>query len=153
MICWLIVLSSAAFVAEEAWKGFNQAERGDGNAGHTTIDFGGQWLMGRMIVEGQGRHLYDRRYLRPVAHKGYPAGVERPDADKGDAESMMDWLSGTDDSKAPAVVASFLGPLAAQNGLEESALLASARRPGWRSVSRTSPRRGWAERCIRRCRR
>ncbi|MGH7171845.1 MAG: glycosyltransferase family 87 protein, partial [Gemmataceae bacterium] len=143
VICWLILLGSLVFVAVEAWKSFNEAERGDGNAGHTTIDFGGQWLMGRMLVEGQGRHLYDRHYLRPVAHNGYPAGVERAeatksdakdpkaaksDAAKSDADSLMDWLAGTDDSEAPPVVASFLAPLAAQNGLEESAVLANAQR-------------------------
>jgi len=135
-ICWLIFLTSAAIVAEQTWKAFDQPGRGDGNAGHATIDFGGQWLMGRMIVEGQGRHLYDRRYLRPVAHNGYPAGVERAEApksdpkspkeSKGDAESLMDWLSGTDDSEAPRVIASFLAPLAAQNELEETTLFANA---------------------------
>jgi hypothetical protein len=126
VICWIIFLSAAAVAAEAAWKGFNDADRLDGNSGHATIDFGGQWLMGRMIVEGQGRHLYLRNYLRPVAIRGYPSGVESPKAEKSDAELLMEWLAGTDDSRAPQVVASLLSPLAANSSVDETVLLASA---------------------------
>jgi hypothetical protein len=126
VICWLVALASAGYAAELAWNSFNNADRADGNNGHAMIDFGGQWLMGRMIVEGQGRHLYDRNYLRPVVQEGYPAGVEAPDAAKSDAEALMEWLTGTDDPAAPSVVASFLPPLAGANVLEESILLANA---------------------------
>lgn len=129
-ICWLLVLTSAGFAAEQAWRCFNDPKRADGNNGHAMIDFGGQWLMGRMIVEGQGRHLYDRKYLRPVVQEGYPVGVESPDSDKRDADALMEWLTGSDDPETPKVVASFLSPLAAANALEESILLANAQ-PTW----------------------
>jgi len=124
-ICWLIALGSAGFAAEEAWQGFHDAERGDGNWGHASIDFGGQWIMGRMIVEGHGRQLYNRNYLRAVVERGYPAGVESPKADKNDAENLLSWLSGEDDSEAPKVVASCLVPLAASDGYTGAVLLAA----------------------------
>jgi len=126
MICWLIALGAAGIVIVAAWRAFNEVERGDGNHGHATIDFGGQWLMGRMVVEGQGRRLYRRSTLRLVTQHNYPAGVEDPKAEKSDAESLMDWLAGTDDPEAPNVLASLLSPLAAHNPLDETAVLASA---------------------------
>jgi len=94
-----------------------------GNAGHAQIDFGGQWLMGRMIVTGQGRHLYDRNRHWNVLRQGYPASgdpklvrehafpVASRSADvlkaehkseefRTDAENLMTWTMGNDsDSK------------------------------------------------------
>jgi arabinofuranan 3-O-arabinosyltransferase len=126
VICWLILLVWAGATGVAAWTAFNEAGRADGNRGHATIDFGGQWLMGRMIVEGQGRHLYLRNYLRSVARRSYPAGVESPKENKSDAESLMEWLAGTDDPKTPEAAASLLAPLAANNPLGETAVLTSA---------------------------
>ncbi len=125
LICWFLALASAGIVAEEAWRTYNDRQRGDGNGGHATIDFGGQWLMGRTIVAGQGRHLYQRNYLRTVAQESYPSGVEKKHAPT-DAEALMAWLTGMDDYEAPKVLASFLSPLAAANALEETTLLANA---------------------------
>src|SRR4051794_17973576 len=39
------------------WSWFAQEKmRTDGNDGHTSIDFAGQWLMGRMLTKGYGRY-------------------------------------------------------------------------------------------------
>jgi arabinofuranan 3-O-arabinosyltransferase len=126
VICWLIFLGWAGCLAVGAWRAFNEEDRADGNRGHATVDFGGQWLMGRMIVEGHGRHLYERNRLRTIAERAYPAGVESPTETKSDAESLMSWLAGTDDPKAPDVIASLLTPLAANNALDEIVSLRSA---------------------------
>jgi arabinofuranan 3-O-arabinosyltransferase len=126
VICWLILGVGAGITGVGAWTAFNEADRADGNRGHATIDFGGQWLMGRMIVEGQGRHLYYRNYLRTVAQRAYPAGVESPKETKCDAQALMDWLTGTDDPKAAEATASLLMPLAANNPLGETVALTSA---------------------------
>lgn len=123
-ISWLILLGVAGFTFVQAWTAFNQADRSDGNRGHATIDFGGQWLMGRMIVEGQGRHLYLRNYLRPVAQQAF--STARDSTQKSDADLLMEWLTGTDDPQAPEVLASLLVPLAASNPLDETVVLASA---------------------------
>jgi arabinofuranan 3-O-arabinosyltransferase len=124
VICWLIALGAGGFTVGMSWMCFNDAERADGNWGHVSIDFGGQWVMGRMIVEGHGRQLYNRNYLRGVVEGNYPVGVESAKAEHSDAYNLLSWLSGTDD---PGTVASFLTPLAARNPLDELTLLAAGR--------------------------
>ena len=94
-------------------------ENGKGNCGHTQIDFGGQWLMGRMVATGQGRHLYDRNHHWKALHDGYPRernaklareqsfpAKDRPSGDhteehfRTDAENLMAWtMGGVNDSK------------------------------------------------------
>src|SRR5262249_43588281 len=76
---WLAVLGFAAYLHSVAVHVFDnkssmptEKRRHDGNDGHTSIDFGGQWIMGRMLVLGHGRHLYDRHYLELVARDSYP---------------------------------------------------------------------------------
>src|SRR5260370_18138915 len=63
------------------------------------IDFGGQWLMGRMLYEGHGQRLYLRRQQREVAQAAFPEDDQAPDAEKSDAENLMDWLMGKDAPK------------------------------------------------------
>jgi len=50
----------------------------DGSNGHTQIDFGGQWVMGRMIALGHGKQLYHRQVQRAVLRDGYPLADETP---------------------------------------------------------------------------
>src|SRR5262249_1522751 len=88
-------------------------KRPDGNDGHVSIDFGGQYLMGRMLLEGHGRHLYDRTYQRTVLIEIYPVEDQVPEAPKSDAENLLYWMMGTDNPVAPVVVGSSLTPLAA----------------------------------------
>jgi hypothetical protein len=52
--------------------------RADGNSGHTQIDFGGQWVMGRMIATGRGRELYHREVQWEVVREGFPPSGESP---------------------------------------------------------------------------
>jgi arabinofuranan 3-O-arabinosyltransferase len=142
VICWLVLLGWTGFVGVGSWRAFNVEERADGNRGHATIDFGGQWLVGRMIVEGQGRHLYERNRIRTVAQHVFrvagggwrvegkddssPSTLHPPPfTQTSDAESLMDWLAGSDDPKAPEVIATLLSPLAANDALSESVTLVS----------------------------
>ena len=121
LICWLIAVGTFGFLAVQAWVCFNEAERPDGNWGHTSIDFGGQWAMGRMIVAGYGRHLYNRTYIRTVVEEGYPPGGEKPTAERPDSETLLSWLSGRDD---PIMAATFVAPLASPHPLGTVTLLA-----------------------------
>ena len=78
---WLVAIGVMAASLTNAWFSFDNTSndaRNDGNSGHTTIDFGGQWLMGRMLVEGYGQHLYDRSYQRRVLLRAYPIEDEVP---------------------------------------------------------------------------
>src|SRR5687767_11506651 len=60
VLAWLLALGLAAGYLHWAWHYFDEPRRRDGNLGHVWIDFGGQWLLGRMIVEGRGEQLYVR---------------------------------------------------------------------------------------------
>lgn len=72
------------------------SHRRDGNSGHALIDFGGQWLMGRMLREGHGRELYLRSRQRSVLEEAYPIDDEDPDEIERDSDKIMDWLMGDD---------------------------------------------------------
>ena len=92
----------------------DEKRRADVNNGHVMIDFGGQWLMGRMLVKGHGRELYHRNQQWPIVWQAYPVVNEgsltrfdsfpawrRPakfaETDgKHDAELLMQWMMGTD---------------------------------------------------------
>jgi arabinofuranan 3-O-arabinosyltransferase len=119
-LAWLLALGSAWLAWHHAYHSFDapkdekpEKKRPDGNDGHVSIDFGGQYLMGRMLLEGHGRHLYDRNYLRSVLIEIYPLEDQVPEAPKSDAENLLYWMMGSDDAAAPPLVGSFLLPLAA----------------------------------------
>ena len=88
LLSWLLFGVVAAAMLDVAWVTRNDPSRADGNNGHTTIDFGGQWLMGRMVVEGYGKHLYDRRYERLVLSEHYS---------QEETDNLLDWLMGDDE--------------------------------------------------------
>lgn len=131
---WVVCTISLYLSALYAREAFADGRRGDGNAGHTTIDFGGQWVMGALLLEGEGRHLYHRASQRHLLQRSFPYEDEvpdeqRPKKDQGkrDAEELMTWFMGADRDKAePAnaseVLASFVMPLAAADPFGGAAL-------------------------------
>ena len=123
-LAWLLAAVATGIALFESWTGYNKPGRRDGNDAHVQIDFGGQWLMGRMLVQGLGRHLYHRNYLREVVGEAYPREDEIPleertaeDGDEHEADNMMHWLVGRDDPEAAMALVSFLAPLAARAAL------------------------------------
>jgi hypothetical protein len=125
---WVVAVTAAAVTLYVSRISFNQRERPDGNNGHTMIDFGGQWLMGRMLVLGRGRELYHRDVQRAVLTEAYPREDEVPEADrqpedrgKHDVDDLMTWLMGDDKGKISAL-ASYLAPLAASTSVEVATL-------------------------------
>lgn len=122
VIAWLVCLGAAgarlyhARTEYDTPPGKTAAEwvRPGGNAGHTHIDFGGQWLMGRMIATGHARQLYDRTRQWEVVRAGYPWDREPPAARersfpndpsaldptgepiRHDADNLMRWVMGKD---------------------------------------------------------
>jgi hypothetical protein len=154
-LAWLALVVCTAIAGNYAWVCYNDPARRDGNFGHATIDFGGQWLMGRMLVTGNGGRLYDRLAQRRVLDKVYPyedsqearpnvalpghlallAAVDPlgaaalatagPKPDVGDVHHLHDWLVG-DDSKIGETVAGYLAPLAAGDPIGAAALAGAA---------------------------
>ncbi len=147
LVAWLACLAVAAGRLDHARGEFRNRStsprecRADGNSGHTEIDFGGQFLMGRMLATGHGRELYRRQALWPVVWDSYPQSAEapqardgfpthlRPDAERDrplrpDAEHLMVAVMGADAPEwAPAAAAATL-PLLAGDPLT-AALLAA----------------------------
>ncbi|MDW8241917.1 MAG: glycosyltransferase family 87 protein [Thermogemmata sp.] len=121
-LLWLIAGILAIWLLHTAWHTFDNPPntppercRIDGNCGHTHIDFGAQWLMGRMIATGRGQHLYHRQWLWLTAQEGFSYEQEPPlirqqvvlpvsqryglqpeDDVRHDAEKLMGWLMGED---------------------------------------------------------
>src|SRR5437870_2194120 len=80
---WIAALGIAYWQQFLAAKAFNIPDdagperwRADGNEGHTSIDFAGQWLMGRMLTKGYGRHLYERDYQYELAQAAFDREME-----------------------------------------------------------------------------
>lgn len=92
VICWLIVAGGLIFGIHKSWHHFDWDKRGDGNGGHREIDFGGQWMMGRMLVEGYGQQLYHRDVHRKLLQRWFPDEDGLPRPDKTDVEQLMEWM-------------------------------------------------------------
>src|SRR5260370_2304649 len=101
LVSWLIAGAVAWQCTANAWDAFRDDKRRDGNSGHTAIDFGGQWLMGRMLVTGQGRFLYERNHLRNEFRAGYPRQLEAPDPKNHAEDGVLASFSGGDNPDAP----------------------------------------------------
>jgi hypothetical protein len=137
VLAWLVAAVTSAIALHSAWHCFDNT-RNDGNGGHATIDFGGQYLMGRMIVTGHGRDLYNRHTQREVLREVFPPDDwERTDRkptdppEKGDVESLMWWTMGYDDPEQPKAAATFVLPFGATDPLSASLLLAAAESDVW----------------------
>ncbi len=124
-LVWLVTFAVAGMFLYRAFEWFENApnlpterHRADGNGGHAQIDFGGQWLMGRMVATGNGRDLYHRQRQWQVLRAAYKDDAEAPaqrtgplvprhlasaehpqDSIPHDADNLMGWFMGTDPAK------------------------------------------------------
>lgn len=145
---WLVTLATAAHHLWHARTWFNDrpifaepTRRHDGNNGHAQIDFGGQWVMGRMVARGFGRELYHRQRQWEVARDGFHPRWEQPavaeelftpkyerkwfkpgDDVRHDADWMMYWFMGTDPPEWSKLGGAVALPIAAPPGDPLSAL-------------------------------
>ena len=106
------------------------ARRPDGVGGYTQIDFGGQWIMGRMLVRGYGHELYHRQRQWDVVRGGYPVENEMPiqqaeaivpaaqrkltppnEELQHDADWLMSWVVGKDPPEWHTVGGAVAAPL------------------------------------------
>jgi hypothetical protein len=140
VLLWLTAFGVSAYLLWHAMIWFNspsntpeERRRMDGNGGHVQIDFGGQWLLGRMIVCGHARELYHRQAQWEVAQSAFRVededpvtraesivpGTQRqyskPDDDlKHDADRMMGWFMGSDSKEWKKVGGAIVAPMAPQ---------------------------------------
>src|SRR5438093_8697628 len=97
VLCWLVAIGTAAGYLYFSWHHFDDPNRRDGSRGHTFIDFGGQYLLGRMLVRGQGRHLYHRPSQRGILGEAYPRQNQSPKQETSDADRLLISFMGNDD--------------------------------------------------------
>jgi arabinofuranan 3-O-arabinosyltransferase len=149
---WIALFVCTSIAVGWAWNCYDVRNRRDHNYGHATIDFGGQWVMGRMLVTGNGRQLYDRLVLRRILEEAYPRADSEeprlhvtvagglaplaagdcvgaavllagvPDADVGDPQRLLDWMIGEDSPEDAAQIGSCLTPLGASEPVGATAL-------------------------------
>lgn len=149
-LAWVFCLGVAAARLHHARTEYDTAHnaaewvRPDGNAGHTHIDFGGQWVMGRMVATGHARKLYDRNCQWEVVRAGYPRDREAPaardqsfpavpgavdllgDPVRHNADNLMTWFLGKDSDRWPEVGTAVALPFAADNTFAAAALVVEA---------------------------
>jgi hypothetical protein len=136
VLLWAATLAVAAFHLWHARRWLEdppgtppERRRADGSSGHAQIDFGGQWLMGRMVALGHGRELYHRARQWQVVRAGFleadesplargeataptdPAVTGRDAARHHDADNLMYWMMGADPPAWKAVGGAAAAPL------------------------------------------
>src|SRR5207249_6493292 len=104
-LAWLLLLGGLAFGLHRSWHFLDKPERRDGNEGHVSIDFAGQWVMGRLLLEGHARRLYDRGVQRQVLRRAFPCEDEAPGQEVSDVDELLSMLMGNDSPQAAEVVA------------------------------------------------
>lgn len=139
-LLWLVAAGVAGYFLWHGFVWFNdprklaeERKRADGNSGHIQIDFGGQWVMGRMVATGHARELYHRQRQWEVVRAAYPVEDESPIAREDsllpgserkwakpdetirhDTDNLMYWFMGRD----PAEWRDVGGAAAAALGLD-----------------------------------
>ena len=113
LVAWILALTMAGVYLYFSWHHFDDPGRRDGNRGHTYMDFGGQYLLGRMLVCGQGHHLFSPSAQRQILEESYSRENEIPGQEISDAERLMDWFVWTDESPNTAVSGPLYPPIQA----------------------------------------
>jgi arabinofuranan 3-O-arabinosyltransferase len=94
-LVWAALLIVVGHRAGQGWLNFRSENRPTGNDGYTSIDFGGQWMMGRLLVLGFGQELYSRDRHREVARAAFTVDYEPPNKSPHDADQLVAWYPGT----------------------------------------------------------
>ncbi len=95
ILTWIVLLAAIGHRGVQGWINFEDPERPTGNDGHSSIDFGGQWMMGRLLILGHGRELYSRSKHLEVAQQSFRHEREAASASEHDAERLVSWYVGS----------------------------------------------------------
>lgn len=149
LLAWIVALAIAGDRIHGTRHAFDHRNpetperlRADGNSGHAQIDFGGQWVLSRMLVTGHGQELYNRNLQWEIVRAGYPREATSPwvkehsfpkapgtvlfsdDDPRHDDDWLMYWFMGQDSPRWAE--AGHLGalPFAARDPFTAAALVA-----------------------------
>lgn len=121
---WVLLLVVTAAVSYAAWNLFNFDRRDDKNNGHATIDFGGQWFCGKLLLRGEAQYLYERHHQWSVMKEFYPGDTEPFYSVRVDRYRLEDWRAFVGrnpdhiDPKTHELLASYLLPLGARDNTQ-----------------------------------
>jgi hypothetical protein len=96
-LAWILALTVAAIAFYSAWIDFYTEKRAGQTDGHRAIDFGGQYLIGRMLQQGHGHELYFRDQQRSVLEAAYPREDEDPNEKETDADHLITYSIDADE--------------------------------------------------------
>jgi hypothetical protein len=142
-LSWLVAGAVAWQCTVNSWEGFRDDKRADANSGHTTIDFGGQWIMGRMLVIDQAEFLYERNHLRNALRDGYSRALEAPGQKTSDGDSVLGSFMGGDNPDAPPTFASCLLPLAPGDSMGTALVAVAAWERWWQPTAMAQAAKPW----------
>jgi arabinofuranan 3-O-arabinosyltransferase len=129
LLAWTAAMIGAVICAVCGWFAVREPKRADGNDGHVSLDFSGQWVMGRMVVRGEGRHLYHRDRIRAALEEQYPRHDEAPGQKISDVEHILSAMMGSDDPGTDHIGGALYPPI---HGLLYAPLGALPPRVGYR---------------------
>jgi hypothetical protein len=89
---WALLLFIAGLVTYDSWTAYDSDEYDAGTEGHATVDFGGQWYVGKLILQGEGHYLYERHHLWMVMQENFPAETQPSSPDVAQAWRIRDGL-------------------------------------------------------------
>ena len=95
-LAWILALVVAGVAFYYAWYDFHTDKRPEGTHGHRSIDFAGQYLIGRMLQQGYGHELYFRERQRIVLDAAYPR--DEQDSTDADADDLIGYAIDVDAS-------------------------------------------------------
>ena len=119
LVIMLVVFGARMYHSLSA---FDYPARPDGNNGQITIDFGGQYLLGALLLEGHGREMYHKRHQWATAWKSYPLASEDPNAEKHDAQELVASFMGSDHPEWSKVGGIVWAPFAAHDPFTRAVL-------------------------------
>jgi hypothetical protein len=80
ILCYLASWATLVFVGYhvtyDSWVAYNREDVDSGTEGHATVDFGGQWYTGKLLLQGEGHFLYERHHQWMVLKQNFPPEKE-----------------------------------------------------------------------------
>ncbi len=139
LLAWALCLAATSIALYHAWIDLDDPHRADGNDGHVNIDFGGQYVLGRLLLAGHASDLYDLYAHDLVLERAYPADAQNPTTAQRDHRRLIDTFPVKRDDAVLWTLTSVVAPFAADSPLgllplvavlpSEAELIAARRTP------------------------
>jgi hypothetical protein len=122
---WVLLLFVAGFITHDSWTGYASDDNDAGTIGHATVDFGGQWYTGKLLLRGEGHYLYERHHQWIVLQEGFPLEKEPSSLAVAQQWRLRDWRKAKwIDYRAHELLAAHLMPLGSGNNVMGAATMA-----------------------------